>query len=266
LENLFINFIQEYLTEKELSWVESRPKASLPQAFVATPRFIRKDFVNVSSLYQLSETPVSREVFWPLDRLVRVYFLLRLDTTDREAYFSLMDTLFETSEMNEAVALYTSLPFLPFPDHWFFRATEAVRSNIGIVFDALAFENPYPAANFTEAAWNQMVLKCIFNDKSIHRIEGLNQRANHALAISISNLAHERWSAGRTIPALVWQLTIPFPDDQIIADIKRLWKSDNPDDRTAAALVTRETSSQELKSLQNESETFIEASWAALEK
>lgn len=231
--------IKEYASPKEISWVVSRGNnilQSLQIAFVAAPRFISKTPVRSASV--INDVSISG---WSLDRLVRVYLLTTLDDSDKDIYTKTIHSLFETAENNEAVALISALPFLAYPEYWLLRATDAVRSNIGLVFDAIAFQNPYPMQNFSELAWNQLVLKCIFNDKPIHHIQGLNERANQALANSISNLAHERWAAGRTIPAQAWRLVSNFINEAIFEDICTLFTSQNSNDTIAAALVCKET-------------------------
>jgi hypothetical protein len=142
--------------------------------------------------------------------------------------------------MQEAVALTRSLPYLPNPSSFLLRATDAVRSNMGPVFDAIAFGNTYPKDYFNEAAWNQLVLKCIFNDKAIHQIIGLDERANQALADTLSDFAHERWSAGRRVPSQVWRLVPRFMNESLRSDIEKLALSKNPRDVVAASLVKQE--------------------------
>ena len=237
-EQLF-EIIKQYASQKELSWIENKANGSLQTlqtAFVATPRFVSKNIIN--SAETINDVNIND---WTLDRLVRVYLLTTLDSSDKAIYTKTLDTLFETAENNEAVALISALPFFAYPDYWVLRATDAVRSNIGLVFDAIAFQNPYPMRHLSELAWNQLVLKCIFNDKPIHRIQGLNERANQELANSISYLAHERWAAGRTIPSQAWRLVSKFMNDAIFKDICTLFVSQNSNDNIAAALVCRET-------------------------
>jgi hypothetical protein len=151
-----------------------------------------------------------------------------------------LTALFETAEMQEAVALTRSLPYLPNPPSFLLRATDAVRSNMGPVFDAITFGNTYPKEYFNEAAWNQLVLKCIFNDKAIHQIIGLDERANQALADTLSDFAHERWSAGRRVPSQVWRLVPRFMNESLRSDIEKLALSENPRDVIAASLVNQE--------------------------
>ena len=184
-----------------------------------------------------------------MDRLARVLLLTSLPADDEMAYVKAIETLFDTAEMQELTALYTALPYLAFPQKWLFRATEAVRSNMGPVFDAIAFGNPYPAQYFSEAAWNQLVLKCIFNDKPITRIDGLLDRVNAALAHDVSEFAHERWAAGRTVPAEVWRLVPHFMNETLLSDVKRLADSPDERDRQAARQVCEATDYEPAKRL-----------------
>ncbi len=237
--SLLLDKIRIQASSKELSWIEARDNGStqsLQTSFVLTPRFISKNPV------QFGE-PVNGVSFenWTFDRLVRVYLLTKFDSSDKDSYTKAIDTLFDTAENNEAVALISALPFLAFPDYWLLRATNAVRSNVGLVFDAIAFQNPFPKEHFSDLAWNQLVLKCIFNEKPIHKIAGLIERANQDLANSISYLAHERWSAGRSISAQAWRLVSSFMNDEILKDIEHLFSSGNDADKIAASLVCHET-------------------------
>lgn len=237
-EDIF-SLINLFASSQETNWIESKKEGDLrtiQSAFVATPRFVSKNILNSSKI--INEISFQN---WTLDRLVRVYFLSIFNSANKEDYTKSIDTLFETAENNEAVALISALPFLEYADYWLLRATDAVRSNIGLVFDAIAFQNPYPMQYFSELAWNQLVLKCIFNDKPIHLIQGLDKRANQELANSISNLAHERWAAGRNIPAQAWRLVSGFVNETIFGDILILFDSPHSNDKISAALVCSET-------------------------
>ncbi|MEZ4901297.1 MAG: EboA domain-containing protein [Spirosomataceae bacterium] len=174
---------------------------------------------------------------WSFVRLARVWLLDCLDDADKEAYLRHIETLFDTAEMNELVALYSALPLLAYPEQWLFRATDAVRSNMGVVFDALALRNPYPRQYFSELAWNQLVLKAIFNDKPIHHIVGLEERNNEKLVLTLSDFAHERWAAGRIVAPQVWRLISNFLNDSLLTDIMHLFASSSEYDKQAAALT-----------------------------
>ena len=240
---LFASLLQEQLTQTEWQWLEARSLSSpieLMTGFVAVPRFIARQMVEPSptQAQELSKFMPGFSVDgWTTVRLSRVWLLTCLDADDEAAYTRHVETLFDTAEMNELVALYSALLLLAYPQKWLFRATEAVRSNVGNVFDALVMNNPYPERYFNEAAWNQLVLKTIFNDKPIHRIVGLAKRNNADLARMLSDFAHERWAAGRTVAPEVWRLTPEFMDESILADIQHLFASGSSGDQKAAALA-----------------------------
>ena len=241
-----LNIIQENTSEKEKNWIESKTSGdskNILTAFVAAPRFVSKKTVQIS----FDEEDILHE--WTLDRLTRVYLLLSIPQDVEETYLKNINALFDTAEINEAVALYSALPYLAFQEKWIYRATEAVRSNIGLIFDALAFRNTFPATYFTEAEWNQLVLKCIFNDKPIHLIQGLAERANQKLADTLSDFAHERWAAGRSVPSQVWRLVPNFLNEEILKDIEKLLQTDNSENQIAAILVCRETTFEPAKAL-----------------
>jgi len=232
----------------EAEWLQNRAASSpmdLMTAFVAAPRFLSKKIVSINPDQQFAlnaEIPGFSVAGWSLVRLARVWLLTQLDPSDKEEYVKNIETLFDTAEMNELVALYSALPVLSYPDQWLFRATDAVRSNMGFVFDAIALHNPYPEKHFSELAWNQLVLKTIFNDKPIHFIEGLENRANEKLAMTLSDFAHERWAAGRSVPAQVWRLAGKFMNPTLLTDMQHLFDSDNVDDHKAAALACNDSS------------------------
>ena len=219
------DIIAAIASETESLWISEQlllEGKALSLAFVKVPRFVSKR--------QITEGPFKN---WNLDQVVRLAILTKLDEKQ-------VDLLFETAEMQEAVALTKSLPYLANPINFLLRATDAVRSNMGPVFDAIAFDNTYPRDYFSEAAWNQLVLKCIFNDKAIHQIIGLEERANAELAMTLSDFAHERWSAGRRVPSQVWRLIPRFMNETLQSDIEKLVQSENPSDVRAASLVKQE--------------------------
>lgn len=234
--SIILEEIFRFTNQKETEWVESKSIGNgkeIAFAFVMCPRFVSK--THLKNLKPIIEGWDLKE--WTLEKLVRVYFICLIS---EKASADQLDFLFDTAEINEAVALYAALPALKNPTHYVLRATDAVRSNMGPVFESIAFENPYPSLYFSELAWNQLVLKCIFNDKVIHRIYGLETRANQALADTISDFAHERWAAGRRIPSQVWRLVPKFMHENLFDDIKRLEKSENARDILAAKLVRKE--------------------------
>ena len=80
-------------------------------------------------------------------------------------------------------------------------ALDACRSSTQPVFEAIACENPYPAAYFPEASFNQMALKAVFTGVALARILGLASRRTPELARMAADYADERRAAGRPVPS-----------------------------------------------------------------
>jgi hypothetical protein len=246
---LLYQYIQSLASPTELAWIADKIKTDskgLSLAFVMVPRQVAKTRVGIIPNWSWQ--------YGTLDQLVRVYLLIHL--AEKEDGKARINTLFDTAEMNELVALYRALPVIKTPEIWLNRATDAVRSNIGPVFDAIAFGNPYPLQHFSELAWNQLVLKCIFNDKPIHLIEGLDERANQALAHTLADFAHERWAAGRRVPSQVWRLIRSFQTETKEQDLAKLAKSEDPNDQKAAELISNNSPLEAWKVLEKEETAY----------
>ncbi len=184
-----------------------------------------------------------------------------------------MENLFLAAEMNEFVALYSSLPVLQYPESFgTAAATEGIRSNIGIVLEAIICNNPYPSEQLSDAAWNQLVMKAFFTDKPIHKIIGLDQRANKELSNMLSDYANERWAASRTVNPQLWRCVGKFIDEKNFPGIQRIYNSPDAIEREAAALACYESDYPAAKELLNQNNSLksqIESgqlSWDTLSK
>jgi hypothetical protein len=267
-----LTYLNRFLTDTERSWLTSKMESNakeLALAFVLSSRKIEKKELSTLELWK------SFDRLWNLDKLskeaiVRAYLLSHLSekATDVE-YQKWMDHLFETAEINESVALIQFLLVSTQPESLLNRAKDAVRSNVGNIFDAIAFYNPYAYHYFEEAAWNQLILKCIFNDKPIHLIVGLDERRNAKLAETLSDFAHERWAAGRRVPSQVWRLVSPFVNETIANDLKKLIQSTDERDQLAACLVLYESKYPLCKEIKDSNREIIEKfnafHWSTLE-
>lgn len=113
---------------------------------------------------------------------------------------ALVAELYRTGEVRERQALLKWLAFLPAPERFVAVAVDAVRSSALPVLEAIACDNPYPAAFFAEAAFNQMVLKALFNEIPLRRVFSLHERRGEELARMVDAYASERRAAGRPVP------------------------------------------------------------------
>jgi hypothetical protein len=109
--------------------------------------------------------------------------------------------LFARGELREQQALLRTLAHLPDPERYVPLAAEAVRSNALTVLEALACDNPFPARHMPDLAFNQMIMKAIFNGLSLRRVVALAERTNAELQRMVAAYASERRAAGRVVPA-----------------------------------------------------------------
>lgn len=173
---------------------------------------------------------------WSNDQAARIYLLL-VSTADGATFLRRLDQLCITADVGELVAFYRGLPLYPEQPRYALRAAEGVRSNMKAVFEAVAHRNPYPAEQFSELAWNQMVLKTLFIGSTLHPVQGLDRRANPALARMLCDYAHERWAAGRPISHELWRCVGPYAHGEMLRDLGRVLEKGTDPERAAAALA-----------------------------
>ncbi len=261
---LLYAIIEQYSTSQARDWLmqrsnvlqDSKTVQQFNLTFSAIPRFTGKELITlpagtISNLQQTAHGFFVRNC--TLDRLARTWWLLQWPADDRTAYVQTIEGLFNAAEMNELAALYGALPLLAWPQEWKMRTAEGIRSNIGTVLEAIMLDNLYPARYLEEAAWNQLVMKAFFTDKPVHRIIGLDQRANARLAAILVDYAHERWAAGRTVNPMLWRLVAGYIDEAIMTDIRRIWHSAEIIEKEAAALACHHSSYGPAKALLQQS-------------
>lgn len=185
---------------------------------------------------------------WDLLLTARTILLLQFPQ-EKTAWFKAINQLFETGDMHEQQALYSALPIMPFSEDLLPRAIDGCRTNMTVIFDAIALNNPFPAKYFPEANWNQMVLKAVFMQRPLYRIQGLEERRNLPLANIASDFAHERWAAGRPVMAEIWRLVVPFLNEKFLADLNKAIASDDLLQIKAAVLACTESNFAPAKEL-----------------
>ncbi len=108
--------------------------------------------------------------------------------------------VYEGGEIGEQESVLRTLSLLPDAARFTETGVSSCRTNAQRVFEAIACDNPFPAAHFSELAFNQMVMKAVFVGAPVARIEGLTERRNAELLRMARDYASERRAAGRPVP------------------------------------------------------------------
>ena len=185
---------------------------------------------------------------WSIDQAARVLLLLAA-AGDADTFARRLEQLCVTADVDELVAFYRGLPLYPDQARHRARATEGLRSNMSVVFEAVAHHNPYPAEQLPEEAWNQMVLKALFVGSALDPIVGLDRRANAALARMLGDYAHERWAARRAVSPELWRCIGPFASGRLLDDLGRVLETGTAPERAAGVLALRSCPDPEARRL-----------------
>jgi len=173
---------------------------------------------------------------WSIDQTARIAFILASFGGDEDAFARRLDELADTAEINEAISLYRGFALYPGGAAIEPRARAAVRSAMRPVFEAIAHRNPYPCERFDEAAWNQMIVKTFFMDSPLWPVQGIERRANAALADILLDLARERMAAGRPVSPELWRCVAPYAGAAACAAMERVLATGADAERLAVAL------------------------------
>lgn len=113
---------------------------------------------------------------------------------------ALVREVFRKGDNSERIALLRALSLLPRPERFVDTAIEACRTHVQDVFEAIACDNPYPAAHFPALNFQQLVMKALFTAAPLSRVQGWNNRVTDELKRMASDFAAERSAAGRDVP------------------------------------------------------------------
>ena len=263
LQDFLTSILKERVSEKSLNWLDKKLKGlqenyeerQLFMSFSMASRFFEKSPLNLNE-NELEEAQKTRQGFnpssWDALQTARTILLLTVPYQDFEQQLKTLDTLFESGDVAELVALYASLPLLPNPVIHIKRAAEGIRTNMTVVLDAVSLNNPFPSEYFDEISWNQLVLKSIFTERPVYQIYNADNRANARLAATLSDYANERWAAGRFVTPELWRFTGKFANDSLVSDYKKLFEQGSILEKNAALLACEEADNTTAKSLLNE--------------
>jgi hypothetical protein len=229
----------QWLDEKCAELLKQPADRTLFMAISLVPRKLGKDDLALDKTDLAAATDARAgwtPLDWSVDQAARLLLLLSTDGPETE-FARRFEQLSITADVGELVTFYCGLPLYPGQAQYVRRASEGVRSNMKAVFEAVAYHNPYPAEQFDEGAWNQMVLKALFIGSSLQPIMGLDERANPTLMRMLCDYAHERWAAGRNVSPELWRCVGPYTDDAAMTDLKRVLETGTVPERDAAVLA-----------------------------
>lgn len=147
---------------------------------------------------------------WGRDEVGRAFLLVtasaRIAEADQVAW---LDGCYRAGALRERTAVLRALPLLPEPARFLPIALDACRTSTQPIFEAIACENPYPAAHFSDPSFAQLAMKAVFTGVALARILGLVSRRTPELARMARDYAAERRAAGRAVPADLTLLETP---------------------------------------------------------
>ena len=140
---------------------------------------------------------------WTVDDAARAWLLIahRRSGVTGDGFVAAALECFEQGDAREQESWLRAIALWPEGQAFLPQAIDACRTNIVPVFEALACENPYPAAHFPDRNFNQVVLKAMFNNIALSRIVSLGSRLNAELTRMARDYGAERTAAGRSVPA-----------------------------------------------------------------
>jgi hypothetical protein len=174
---------------------------------------------------------------WTVLECARVLLVLSRRNLAEKSAVDAIDEAFRFADIGEMCALHRSLAFLPEPKRFVWRAGEGCRSSMRAVFEAAACDTPFPAQNFDDLGWRQLVIKALFVEAPLWRVYGLDSRLDAELARMALDLAEERRAAGRNVQHELWLALGKFGGKRGLESIERELAGSNRLGRRAAAIA-----------------------------
>lgn len=247
---LLDRIVAQACTGPGLHWLMDRcaalqagaPAAQVAMAFSAAPRRAPARQAEAKALATELRAAFTQHFGFAIDawthaERVRIRLLLALPSEDAARLTGQLEQLHEYGDLGEHVALYKALSCLPHPQAHRDRAALGLRSNMRALFDAVALDNPYPAAHLGEAAFNQLVLKALFVGAPLHRVIGLDGRANPELSRMLVDYAAERRAASRRVPVELWRPLALAAEGAAVVVLRSALRDEDRLTRLAAALA-----------------------------
>ena len=167
----------------------------------------------VPTMLDTPHGPLNTE-HWSIEDAGRLWLVMKAMADAAGHEDKLVLDYFRFCDDREKVSLMRGIALLDGSDTYKPLALGSGRTNSQALFEALALHNPYPASVYTEAEFNQLVLKGLFMDVGIQHVVGLRERANPTLSRMCEDYCEERSAAGREFPPDIWLAVGPFPTER----------------------------------------------------
>ena len=176
---------------------------------------------------------------WTLREAARVRLILARPDLAEPDFVQELEEAFRYADVGELCALYKSLCLLPAGERFTWRAGEGCRTNMRPVFESIACDNPFPALYLDAQAFRQLAIKAVFVGAPLWRVHGLDRRIDAELARMALDLADERRSAGRPVPAELWSCLGTHALARGVASLERELRQGGEAGRRAAAVALK---------------------------
>lgn len=228
--------VQQWLTDKIKSTIDKKSTRELylTYSLIASKIQIQPEFNIVALSDELKEYIKIQN--GNIQQIARMLLLIKVLEADEEFFHDKVANIIQVADTGELETFLKFLILLPNPEKYKNTAVDALRTNISTVFNAIAYNNPYPGKYFNDQQWNQMYLKTAFMQGDLNAISDIDERANKDLTRIISDYAHERWAASRDIDPYFWRPVSKFLDDELLKDMRRLLQSENSYENRAGGL------------------------------
>lgn len=252
------HWLDARLTAAQADWLQQRlalvcdstEQRDLAITFGLIPRKLSRDDLALSD----SESVAANEAragwlpqHWTVDDAARTLLLLTRFDGDADGLGDGVKQLCRTADLSESIALYNGTAVYPMSDTLSQQIGEGLRSNMRVIFEAIAHRNPCPRDHFDEHRWNHMVLKALFTESTLSPIVGLDERANAELALILCDYADERRAAGRRVSPELWRCVGPFAEGRTLEALGIAVKADDATEHRAAVLALLQSPSADAR-------------------
>jgi len=169
--------------------------------------------------------------------------ILLLDTLRHGGGAEIVTAVYHAGDEAERISVTRALSLLGYAAELKPLALQTGRINSSVMYAALALDNPFPSAHYSDHEFNQLVLKCLFIGLPIGAVIGLTRRANINLSRMCEDYFDERTAAGRTVPTDIWLALAPHASERGLRLLNEHLEHENTEHRhyVTRALEIRNT-------------------------